>query len=94
MFLSYYICHSLVVDHLEIDKLFNSLFSSVHHSFSVETVTIVELYFCQNFPLFHPQQLPKYLAIIKSKILKKWKFDDRVSNSKWNILFFTEVKKA
>ena len=39
----------LVADYLEIDKLFNYFFSSVHHSFSAKTsVIIVELYFCQN----------------------------------------------
>ena len=57
MFLSYYVCHSKAVDHLEIDKLFNSLFSSVYHSFSTKTLdTIVELYFCRNspVPLFQP----------------------------------------
>ena len=50
--LRYYICHSQVVGHLEIDKVFNSLFSSVHHSFSIKTLdTIVELYFCRNSPV-------------------------------------------
>ena len=57
MFLSYCTCHFQVyrlkcLDHLEIGKLFNSLFSSVLHSFNTKTlVTLVELYFCQNSPV-------------------------------------------
>ena len=39
----------LVADYLEIDMLFNSFFSSVHHSFSAKTsVIIAKLYFYQN----------------------------------------------
>ena len=57
MFLSYCTCHFQVyrlkcLDHLEIGKLFNLLFSSVLHSFNTKTlVTLAELYFCRNSPV-------------------------------------------
>ena len=57
MFSSYYICHSEVLDQLEIENFCKSLLISIRHSFSTKTlVTIVELYFCGISPeqLFQP----------------------------------------
>ena len=43
MFLSRDVCHSVVSchSHLELDNLFNSLFSSVHRSFNTKTLEII-----------------------------------------------------
>ena len=41
MFSCYYICHAQVVDHLQIDKLFNSLFNPVHYGFSTKSLVVI-----------------------------------------------------